>query len=285
MPALDSSRWQIVIVNYQTGELAALAARSARAVLGASGAVTVVDSASGDDSVSVLRAVDEIDVSALDSNRGFGAALNAGARLADSEFILCTNADAIFQADLLERFETRFREQARLGIMGPRLLSADGSAQPSARRFPTHASLFWSRRSPLRRWFGAKSRSYILPEPSSFTLCDVVAGACFAVRRTLWKELDGMDEEFFLYLEDTDFCLRAKRAGWLVGYDPSVRTEHIWGASTRRNPEEASRRHVESLLYYFRKHHPRRVVANRLLAFALRAGRTRVFRGKRLIPR
>lgn len=273
MPAHHPPHWQIIIVNFRTGALAAAAARFARTALGATGSVTVVDSASGDDSVSVIRSVPGVELVPLESNHGFGAALNAGALKSDSEFILCANADTRVRADLLAVFEDRFRRLPRLGVLGPRLLSADGSAQPSARHFPTHASLFWSRQSPLRRWLGARGRHYILPEPQSFTLCDVVAGACFGVRRTVWEELKGMDEGFFLYLEDTDFCFRAKKAEWLVGYDPQVQVEHLWGASTSANPAASSKRHRESLLYYFRKHHPNRALANGLLTLALRLGR------------
>jgi hypothetical protein len=71
-----------------------------------------------------------------------------------------------------------------------------------------------------------------------------------------------MDERFFLYAEDTDFCLRAKRAGWLVGYDPTVAVTHGWGASTGQARRQSQRLHAESLSLYFRKHYPRKRWAN-----------------------
>ena len=81
-----------------------------------------------------------------------------------------------------------------------------------------------------------------------------------------WKALDGMDENFFLYAEDTDLCRRAKNAGWLVGYDPSVQVSHAWGASRAIESQRTAGWHAQSLAYYFRKHYPKRPVANALLS-------------------
>jgi hypothetical protein len=271
--AAPRSAWHAVIVNYRTGELAVRSARAAREAIGPSGTVTVVDSASGDDSVALLSAEPGVDVCALGVNRGFGAALNAGARRSDSAYFLCMNADVEIAGDLCIQFEARFGSLSTLGIIGPRLVGKDGTAQPSARLFPTHASLLWSRRSPLRRWLPTRGRRYLLPEPPSFTLCDVVAGACFAVRRSVWDSLGGMDEHFFLYLEDTDLCRRAKVAGWLVGYEPAVHVAHTWGASTKQSDADSRHHHAQSLVRYFRKHHADRPIANTVLALATRIAR------------
>ena len=120
-------------------------------------------------------------------------------------------------------------------------------------------------------WLRSSSnRTYRVPEPNTFTLTDVVAGACLAVRNELWQQLGGMDEAFFLYAEDTDFCLRAKQAGWLVGYDPGVCVRHEWGASTRLSRRHSNQLHAQSLSRYFRKHYPKRSGANALVSWLLR---------------
>ena len=111
----------------------------------------------------------------------------------------------------------------------------------------------------------------MLPDPETFTLCEVVAGACLAVRRTTWEALEGMDESFFLYAEDTDFCKRAKDAGWLIGYAPEVHVPHAWGASRATAPAQSTAWHARSLAAYFHKHYPKRPLANRCLALLLHA--------------
>jgi GT2 family glycosyltransferase len=264
-------RWRVVIVNFRTGELAVKAAQSALSAFPSPSRVIVVDSASGDDSCERLQAVKGIELLALEQNRGFAAALNAGAGASHGDYLLGMNADVTLTRDLRPVLERRFDTLPRLGVLAPRLVSPDGSAQPSCRNFPTHRSLLASRGRLGRLTQPQWSRPYVPAEPPAFTLCDVVAGACFAVRRVVWEELAGMDEQFFLYAEDTDFCYRAKAAGWLVGYEPAVAVCHQWRASTSQDRRLASRRHAASLARYMAKHYPERRWANRILAGLLRA--------------
>lgn len=264
-----ASDWRIVIVNYRTPELARQAVRSAHtAAPGAS--IVVVDSDPAEGFEDLIRTDGAAEVLSLSENRGYGAALNAGLRDATAPYFLVMNADVRVAPSVTRLLQGRFEGFPRLGVVAPRLLSPDGTVQPSCRRFPTHRSLLWSRGSPLRFLRGHADRSYRLPEPSAFTLTDVVAGACMAVRRDAWTELGGMDERFFLYAEDTDFCFRAKRAGWLVGYDPSVTVTHEWGASTSQARRQSHRIHAESLSFYFRKHHPGSRLANAVVSCVLR---------------
>jgi GT2 family glycosyltransferase len=261
--------WRAVIVNYRTPQLAQAASRSVRAASPAA-SIVVVDNASGDNSRELIHQDGVAEYLAMPQNLGYGAALNAGTRSSDAAYFLLMNADVRMAPDGIRRFEKRFESLPRLGIVAPRLLSADGSVQPSCRRFPTHRSLLFSRGSPLQWLRAPTDRSYRLPEPATFTLTDVIAGACWAVRREAWQELQGMDERFFLYAEDTDFCRRAKRQGWLVGYDPAVAVTHLWGASTSQARRRSQRQHAESLALYFRKHFPERKWANVLVSGLLR---------------
>ncbi len=264
-----ASDWRIVIVNYRTPELARQAARSARAAApGAS--IVVVDTDPAPEFADLIRTDGAAELLPLPENRGYGAALNAGLRDAAAPYVLVMNADVRVAPNVTGQLQARFEGFPRLGVVAPRLLSPDGTVQPSCRRFPTHRSLLWSRGSPLRFLRGHTDRSYRLPEPSAFTLTDVVAGACMAIRRDVWNELGGMDERFFLYAEDTDFCHRAKRAGWLVGYDPSVTVAHAWGASTSQSRRQSHRIHAESLSLYFHKHHPGSRFANAVVTCLLR---------------
>jgi GT2 family glycosyltransferase len=212
-----------------------------------------------------------IELLSLEQNRGFAAALNAGAGSPGWDYLLGMNADVTLTPGLGPALERRFDTLPRLGVVAPRLVSPDGAPQPSCRNFPTHRSLLASRIRSGRLAGPASSRPYVPAEPPAFSLCDVVAGACLAVRRAVWEELAGMDEQFFLYAEDTDFCYRAKAAGWLVGYEPAVAVCHQWRASTSQDRRLASRRHAESLARYMAKHYPKRRWANRILAGLLRA--------------
>jgi len=262
--------WHIAIVNYRTTELAVRAIRAAHQA-SPTARLVVVDNASDPASAELLRQQELAEVLALEENRGYGAALNAGTSGASAPFLLLLNADVAINAAALQRFSDHFQRLEGLGIVAPRLLSDDGTPQPSCRRFPTHTSLLWSRQSPLSHFSAYARGRYVLPEPSAFTLTDVVAGACMAIRREIWQELGGMDERFFLFAEDTDLCYRAKQAGWLVGYDPAARVDHVWGASTRQEPRRIRRLHAESLEWYFRKHYPGKRLTNLALATLLKA--------------
>ena len=262
--------WHIAVVNYRTPQLAVQSVQSAREAA-PEATIVVADNASGDDSVALLEKDGSARVLALHENRGYGYALNAASRDASSPYLLLLNADVTLNRECLERLEQRFKALPNLGVVAPRLLSEDGTPQPSCRMFPSHSSLLWSRRSPLSRFTAIAETRYLRPEPSAFTLTDVVAGACMAIRLEVWHALNGMDEDFFLFAEDTDLCFRAKTGGWLVGYDPSARVEHIWGASTRLQRDRSRRLHAASLYRYFRKHYPERRLANGLLSLLLRA--------------
>jgi N-acetylglucosaminyl-diphospho-decaprenol L-rhamnosyltransferase len=267
---VNSPTWHIAIVNYRTTDLAVRAIRAAHQAV-PSARLVVVDNASDVTSAKRLRQQNLAEVVALQDNRGYGAALNAGTSDARAPFLLLLNADVAINAAALQRFVDHFQRLAKLGIVAPRLLSDDGTPQPSSRRFPTHTSLLWSRQSPLSHFSAYARGRYVLPEPSAFTLTDVVAGACMAIRREVWQELGGMDERFFLFAEDTDLCYRAKKAGWLVGYDPAARVDHVWGASTHQDPRKIRKLHAQSLEWYFRKHYPEKLLTNLALATLLRA--------------
>jgi len=260
--------WQVVIVNYRTPTLALRAARSVRRAAPRAD-ILVVDSSSDDPTLDLLEIQAVARYMPLPENRGYAAALNAGAREGHSRYLLLLNADVQVSPDSVLVFQRRFEAHSRLGILAPRLLSPDDSVQPSCRRFPTYGSLLISRGSPLG-WLQATARhSYRIPEPNCFTLTDVVAGACLAIRREAWEELDGMDGGFFLYAEDTDLCKRAKEAGWLVGYEPLVTARHQWGASTQLARRTSHRLHAESLSRYFHKHRPEQRFMNTLVSWIL----------------
>lgn len=268
-PFVSAPLWHIVIVNYKTASMAAQAARTARQCA-PEARVIVVDSASEDDCGELVAREKNIEYLGLTENRGYGAALNAGVGNSSAEYLLLLNADLELAPGTVSHLQTRFESLPTLGVVAPRLRSANGQVQPSCRRFPTHRSLLASRGSPFSYLGRPQARSYRLPEPNSFTLTDVVAGACLAVRQQVWRDLGGMDPAFVLYAEDSDFCFRAKKAGWLVGYEPAVSVQHEWGASRRKARRQSNLQHAESLSRYFYKHYPERRWANLAVSCLMR---------------
>ena len=165
------------------------------------------------------------------------------------------------ERDKLEKTLGGIREMTRTpsaGIVGAKLLFPDGSVQPSCRRFPTLSSVL-VRRTPLR-WFmresGANARHLMLDHTSSVPVeVDWLLGACLFVRRTAINDVGLMDEGYFLYVEDIDWCYRMHQAGWKVFWAPEAEVvHHHLAVSDRRLFSWYSWIHLKSMARYYRKH-------------------------------
>ena len=244
----------ILIVSYNTRELlrrCLLAAEQecARLPEGESAEIVVVDNASADGSAAMVREEFAGRVRLLEAgvNLGFGAANNVAIEAAAGEFLVLLNSDAFFQKGALARAIAHMREAARVGAGGARLVSADGTPQPSARSFPT---LVEEARTLLGR-AGAQS-------PESAATVDWVTGAFMILRRQALAQSGLFDERFFLFCEEVDLCRRIGQAGYAVQYWPDVVVTHLGGESS--GGAQVFRPRIElwqlrSTLLYFRKHH------------------------------
>ena len=237
----------VVIVNYRTPDLTTAAARSA--LDAGADPVVVVDNRSGDDTVQRLRSIADPRVVVVENavNAGFGAGANAGARRASTDALLFLNSDAELTrgaADDLLAELARWRGRA---IIGPRLIRPDGAVEHSAGLLPVpsdiavralglHVVGWWLARLPLAGSLVRRTR--FLREYASAEVAQevfdtsFVTGACFAIGREAFWELDGFDERFFMYFEDADLCRRATARGMAIRYVPSAVVSHIRGAST-----------------------------------------------------
>jgi N-acetylglucosaminyl-diphospho-decaprenol L-rhamnosyltransferase len=181
--------------------------------------LVVVDNASPQESVSVLDGL-PVDVVQLDTNGGFARGCNEGWRRGDAPLVLFLNPDARIDPESLRRLVSVLETDPATGIVGPRIRYPDGSPHHSLRRFPrlrsTYAqALFLHRLMPLADWTDEVVRDQRrYDEPSTV---DWLSGACVLVRRNVLEQLDGLDEGFFLYCEDTDLCKRTHDAGFDVG--------------------------------------------------------------------
>lgn len=222
--------------------------------------VIVVDNASSDGSVAMLR--DEfphVRLIANEDNRGFPTANNQGLDVAQGRYVMVLNPDTEVCDDALSRLIGYLDMHEDVGAIGPQLLNSDGSVQSSRRRFPTFATgIFestWLRsiapRGMLRRYTMDD-----VPDDVSHEV-DWLTGACIVVRREVLESIGGFDEAFFMYSEELDWCRRIKSAGWKIVYLPNAKVVHHSGKSSE---QVVAARHIHfqtSKVHYFRKYHGR----------------------------
>jgi N-acetylglucosaminyl-diphospho-decaprenol L-rhamnosyltransferase len=208
--------------------------------------------------VEVARAHAGVQVVALPENVGFGAGINRGLAAASGRHVLWVNPDARFAGGSLAAVIAWMDAHPKAGVIGGKILDPDGSIQRSARAFPSYGAALGHRYSLLTRWFPGNpfSRRYLREgaSPDAIAPVDWVSGAFLLHRREVSEALRGLDEQFFMYCEDVDFCLRAAQAGWAVYFHPGMVLEHAIGGSSR----QASRRMIverhRSIWRYYRKH-------------------------------
>ena len=243
-----SPRVSVVIVNYRTADLAIDCLRSLVAERAALPDLRVVitDNASGDGSVERIANAIEADgfgawarVMPLERNGGFAYGNNAAIRAELSgkvspppHFIHLLNPDCIVRPGGVSALARFLVEHPTVGIAGSLLEDASGAVQCSAHGFPSPLAELDSaaRLGPLSRLL---RRHAVSPPPRAEAHeCAWVSGASMMIRREVFDTIGLMDEGYFLYFEEVDFCARARRAGWPVWYVPESRIVHLEGAST-----------------------------------------------------
>lgn len=221
----------VVIVAHNSGGLLADAAASALEQAGL-GHVWVMDAESTDGSVDRLEGeASGIHIVAV-PNSGFAASNNRGIEATTSPFVLLLNPDAVLRRGALEALLSTAEANPRAGIVGALVLNADGSVQSgSFGRFPTLATSL-----ALRLWRAAqrlRGNTGLSPKaPVATASVDWVTGAALLVRRASLEDVGPMDEGFFLYFEDTEWCHRMHDHGWDVLLEPGARVVHHRGGSS-----------------------------------------------------
>jgi len=282
----------IVIVNYNTRDLLRACLQTVYASKGTlSCAVCVVDNGSTDGSAEMVAAeFPQVRLITNSDNRGYPAANNQGLRAfgypsedSRSRFALLLNPDTELPPDGLSRMLAFMEEHPDAGVAGPRLILRDGSLDLACRRsFPSPAISFYrlsglSRLFPRSRLFGRYNLTYL--DPGEMTEVDAVVGAFMLVRREAIVDVGLLDENFFMYGEDLDWCYRIKAAGWKVYYNPAVTVLHVKRAAS----QHSARAQVEfwrAMRLFYQKHYaaqtPWPVHILILAALAVRAGLERV---------
>jgi N-acetylglucosaminyl-diphospho-decaprenol L-rhamnosyltransferase len=201
-----------------------------------------------------LRRHAGVSIRRWDANHGFARAVNEGCRLSQGEWFLLLNPDTTLSEGFLDgvlELADQLAAEPRAGIVGFHLRNGDGSQQLSAGPFPTLAS------SLARLLLPRSRRKYHAPRAPQRTRVPWVTGCCMLMRRLCVQDLHGLDEEFFLYYEDVDLCLRAREKDWSVWYDPNLAVVHHNPLHRRAVPAVLRMVTRHSLLTYAAKHWPR----------------------------
>lgn len=220
--------------------------------------IMVVDNASSDGSVeAVRRGWPAVKVIALERNRGFAAANNAGIRATTGALVLLLNSDTSVPAGAIDRLAERLIAQPEAAIAGPRIVDGKGRAELSFGRMmsplaelrqKTIAALHERGVGPVTNWVERTTRRE--------QLVDWVSGACLLVRREAAEAVGLLDERFFLYTEDVDFCAAVRASGKRVLFTPAAEIVHLRGRSRAAAPAASSAAYRKSQIAFYEKHHP-----------------------------
>lgn len=266
----------IIIVNWNVRDLLRECLRSLDAGRGGEELeVIVVDSASADGSVDMVRAeFPWVRLIPCDENVGFPRGNNLGLADARGDYLLLLNPDTVVLGDALAVMRDYLVAHPAVGAVGPQLLNPDGTVQSSRRRFPTLATGFFESTWLQGLAPGVLRRYYALDLPDDATAeVDWLVGACIMVPRPVYERIGGLDEGYYMYSEELDWCRRIVAAGWRVVYHPAAHVIHHVGQSS---DQAVTARHINfqrAKLRYYRKYHGRAAAgALRLFLLANYAG-------------
>lgn len=252
-----------IIVNFNTeGLLRNAIGRLQTAASRLSLKIAIIDNASKDNSVALIRnEFPACHLIANASNVGFGRANNQALDLVEGRYVLLLNTDAFVSEDTLYKTMAYMDSHPRCGILGVKLVGRDGALQPSARYFPTPWNLFLARTGLHRLFSGVRLVDDMAWDHASVRQCDWVPGCYFLVRKAVIDQIGLFDPRYFLYYEEIDHCLAARRAGWEVIFFADTTVVHIGGESAKTTGEitaggrQIEAMQIESELLYFRKNH------------------------------
>lgn len=255
----------VIIVNYNSGALTHACIESLQLHEDVeSTEIIVVDNCSNDDSVAFLRAdFPEITVIANKENRGLAAGVNQGIKAARGDYLLLLNPDIIVLDGAVNKLKQYLLNHSSVGVVGGKLLSPNGKLQNSAFRFYKPLTVLYR-----RTWLGTTAAGkrevdrFLMKDYDHQTARTVgwLMGSCYLLNHKAVDEVGGMDERFFLYFEDVDWCRRFWQKGWQVVYVPEAQFSHFHQRSSQRQhwvgllTNWTTRAHIRSAIQYFWKY-------------------------------
>ncbi|MBN2225442.1 MAG: glycosyltransferase family 2 protein [Deltaproteobacteria bacterium] len=229
----------VIVVNYNTADIITSCINSILMQKNITYEIIVVDNASADSSIEVLKKIDfSGKLIAGDKNVGFGSGCNIGFRQAKGRFILILNPDAKLRQDNdIRRMADYMDSHPKCGMMGPSVIKDSGRLAPPHYDYP-----------------GEHYPGHLLKGLAG----DIawIIGACIMIPRKVYESVGGFDEDYFLYAEEADLALRIRKKGLTISYYPDVAIDHIGGASETRIPTKETRlRRQNGKHLFFKKHY------------------------------
>ncbi|WP_138496212.1 glycosyltransferase family 2 protein [Paenibacillus pinistramenti] len=266
----------IIIVNYNTCGLTIDCIQSVYASKTRyTYEIILIDNHSADNTVAAVSdAYPEVRVIANDTNAGFAKANNQGMAIARGRYVLLLNSDTVVLPHTLETMISFMDGTPEVGASGCKIVLPDGSLDKACKRgFPTPSASFYyafgfSRLFPSNPRFNQYQLGFRNPDESYPVDC--LVGAFMLVRQEVIRQVGGLDESFFMYGEDIDWCYRIKQAGWEIYYNSDTSIVHFKGGSARRRPFKIVYEFHRAMLLFHRKHYQRRY--NFLINGAVYAG-------------
>ncbi len=280
----------IIIVNYNVRQFLENALTSLlRALEGLQGEIFVVDNASDDGSVEMIREkFSGVRLIASPTNLGFARANNLALREATGRHLLLINPDTIVQEDTLRVMTDFLDRNPDVGLAGCTILNPDGSLQLACRRsFPTPWVAFTkitglSTLFPRSRLFGRYNLTYLNPAESYEV--EAISGSFMVITRAAYERVGGLDETFFMYGEDLDWCYRVRQAGFAVYYVHRTKIIHYKGESTRRSDIDEIRLFYHAMQQFVEKHFSSSAVVEMFLTLGILLRATAAFIAKASPP-
>ncbi|MCJ7640982.1 MAG: glycosyltransferase family 2 protein [Desulfobacterales bacterium] len=231
--------------------------------------IFVVDNASKDQTVQrISSSTDSLTLLLNPENQGFARAINRGLTESSGDFLLLMNPDIVIQSESLQPMINFMRSYPKVGVCGCKLLNEDGSLQYSMGPFPTLLSTVW------RRVFPRQTRRYHVWGYDEESPCDWITGAFMMIRKEVSRLVGLLDENYFLYYEDVDYCLRAKKLGWSTYYFPGVSAYHLHPHAQSQSTQFTEETIRNSRMFFFKKH--RSLLAYYILLFLTRCLEERI---------
>jgi GT2 family glycosyltransferase len=251
----------IIILSFNTKDLTVNAIRSVfSSKTGYHYEIIVVDNASADNSVQFIRnEFPQVQLIENKMNVGFAKANNQGMKIAKGKYVLLLNSDTIVEPDTLDVMIRFMNEHPRIGASGCKIVLPDGSLDKACKRgFPTPSASFYyvfglSRMFPNNPKLNQYQLGHL--DPDRDYPVDCLVGAFMMVRREAIDRVGLLDEDFFMYGEDIDWCYRIKQSGWEIYYYPYVRITHYKGASSRKKPFKIIYEFHRAMVLFHRKHY------------------------------
>lgn len=254
---MDCVETSIVIVNYNGGTVVLDCLHSIFQHLAAEKTeVLVVDNCSQDDSPDwITQKFPKVHLLRQTRNWGFGTANNIGVRHAKGKYLLLLNADTRLTQNILPTLIAKLTQQTDIGMVGPRLVNPDGSFQLSI----AHEIGLWGEFRTLQqvwRYRNPANRPALAKQYGRDRSVEIIVGAAMLMERTLFERVEGFDEAFFMYFEESDLCQRVRAQGYQILYTPEVSLVHLGGYSVAQSAAKMADVYRQSQRYYYQKHRP-----------------------------